>query len=48
MQKNLTVIPDKKKYEAGETAKLLIVAPVKDLSVLISSPKGRKSTSIAA
>jgi uncharacterized protein YfaS (alpha-2-macroglobulin family) len=30
------VIADKKKYEAGETAKILIVAPVKDLSVLIA------------
>ncbi len=36
MEKNFTLIPEKKKYEAGQTAKLLVVGPEKDGSILVT------------
>lgn len=36
LEKKISLITDKKKYQPGETAKLLLVGPVKDASVLLT------------
>lgn len=36
LQKQITLVTDKKKYNPGEVAKILLIAPVKDASVLLT------------